>query len=149
MKPTNFAVTELAAESSSGTNYLPLLLIAGLFLLTYFMIIRPQSKRRRAMVDMQSSLAAGVEVVTIGGLYGTVVGTDAETVDLQIAPNVNVTYARSAIARAVSPAQDFGDKEATDTDEADLDPVVDGTAASDAATKENIAKTQTATNPKS
>jgi preprotein translocase subunit YajC len=88
-------------------------------------------------------------VVTIGGLYGTVVGTDAETVDLQIAPNVNVTYARSAIARAVSPAQDFGDKEATDTDEADLDPVVDGTAASDAATKENIAKTQTATNPKS
>ncbi len=109
MNSTDLAVTLLAAESSSGTNYLPLLLIAGLFLLTYFMIIRPQSKRRRAMVEMQSSLAAGVEVVTIGGLYGTVIGTDAETVDLQIAPNVNVTYARGAISKVISPTQEPAD----------------------------------------
>ncbi|MGH3546323.1 MAG: preprotein translocase subunit YajC [Mycobacteriales bacterium] len=98
------ADTFLAAESNSGTNYLPLLLIAGLFVLTYFMIIRPQSKRRRAMVDMQASLSAGTEVVTIGGLYATVVATDAETVELAIAEGITVTYARGAISKVISPA---------------------------------------------
>ncbi len=126
MNSTDLAVPQLAAESASGTNYLPLLLIAGLFVLTYFMIIRPQSKRRRAMVEMQSSLAAGAEVVTIGGLYGTVVATDAETVDLQIAPNVSVTYARGAIARVVTAAQqptgvDDADSEQVGNDDAHAD----------------------------
>lgn len=101
----NLAATTLAAGSGSGTNYLPLLLIAGLFILTYFMIIRPQGKRRRAMVAMQSSIAPGVEVITIGGLYATVVGTDSDTIDLEIAPGVNVTYARSAIARVNTVAE--------------------------------------------
>ncbi|PZS06740.1 MAG: preprotein translocase subunit YajC [Acidimicrobiales bacterium] len=104
----------LAAGSGSGTNYLPLLLIAGLFILTYFMIIRPQGKRRRAMVAMQSSIAPGAEVITIGGLYATVVGTDSDTVDLEIAPGVNVTYARSAIARVNSVAEQAGAPDAED-----------------------------------
>ncbi len=94
-------VGSLAAEQASSANYLPLLLIAGLFALTYFMIIRPQSKRRRAMVELQSSLAPGVEVVTIGGLHGTVVAVADDTVDLRIAPGVSVTFARGAIARVV------------------------------------------------
>lgn len=117
----NLAATMLAAGSGSGTNYLPLLLIAGLFILTYFMIIRPQGKRRRAMVAMQSSIAPGVEVITIGGLYATVVGTDSDTIDLEIAPGVNVTYARSAIARVNTMAEQADAAEEADASDAEGD----------------------------
>ena len=105
---------QLAAEKSSSANYLPLLLIAGLFLLTYFMIIRPQSKRRKNMVEMQSSLGPGAEIVTIGGLHATVVETGDDTVDVQIAPGVVATFARGAIARVVPTETDAAEHEVID-----------------------------------
>ena len=55
---------------------MPLLLIVLLFGVMYFMMIRPQQKRRREAQQMQSTLGPGDEVVTIGGLYGTVVAVD-------------------------------------------------------------------------
>jgi preprotein translocase subunit YajC len=94
--------TVLAAQSSGGGSFLPLLMIVLLFAVMYFMMIRPQQKRRREAQQMQSTLAPGAEVVTIGGLYGTVVETDAETVTLEAAPGVHVRYARPAIARVIS-----------------------------------------------
>jgi preprotein translocase subunit YajC len=67
----------------------------------YFMMIRPQQKRRREAEQMQSALAAGDEVVTIGGLHGTVAEVEDETVLLEVAPGVQTRYARPAIARVV------------------------------------------------
>lgn len=74
-------------------------MIVLLFGVMYFMMIRPQQKRRREAEQMQSSIAPGDEVVTIGGLYGTVTGIDDETVLLEVAPGVQARYARPAIAR--------------------------------------------------
>lgn len=74
-------------------------MIALLFGVMYFMMIRPQQKRRREAEQMQSGLSAGDEVVTIGGLYGTVTDVDDETVLLEVAPGVQTRYARPAIAR--------------------------------------------------
>ena len=51
---------------------MPLLMIVLLFGVMYFMMIRPQQKRRREAEQMQASLGPGDEIVTIGGLYGTV-----------------------------------------------------------------------------
>ena len=59
---------------------MPLLMIVLLFGVMYFMMIRPQQKRRREAQQMQSTLGPGDEVVTIGGLHGTVVAADDETV---------------------------------------------------------------------
>ncbi|HEV7712645.1 MAG TPA: preprotein translocase subunit YajC [Asanoa sp.] len=69
-------------------------------------MIRPQQKRRRDAQSMQSTLGPGAEVVTIGGLYGTVIETDAETVTLEAAPGVHVKYARPAVARVISNKND-------------------------------------------
>jgi preprotein translocase subunit YajC len=93
--------TVLAASASGGGSFLPLLMIVLLFGVMYFLMIRPQQKRRREAQQMQSTLGSGAEVVTIGGLYGTVVETDAETVTLEAAPGVHVRYARPAIARVI------------------------------------------------
>lgn len=94
---------ELAASGGQGGSFLPLLLIAGLFALTYFMIIRPNNKRRRKMMEMQQSVAPGTNVVTIGGLHGTVIDSDDETVRIEAAPGVELRFARGAIAKVVEP----------------------------------------------
>jgi preprotein translocase subunit YajC len=77
----------------------------------YFLMIRPQSKRRREAQVMQSTLGPGDEVQTVGGLYATVTAVDDESVTLEAAPGVTMRYARGAIARVTS-------KQATETEDA-------------------------------
>ncbi|WP_310376281.1 preprotein translocase subunit YajC [Catenuloplanes atrovinosus] len=81
-----------------------ILMVVGLVAVTYFMMIRPQQKRRREAEQMQSRLTVGDEVVTIGGLYGTVAGHDDETVTIEAHPDVLLRFARPAIARVVTRA---------------------------------------------
>ncbi|MFC7531298.1 preprotein translocase subunit YajC [Actinoplanes sp. GCM10030250] len=96
-----------AAEPASGGNFSFLLILVLLFGFMYFVMIRPQQKRRREALEMQNSLGPGDEIVTIGGLHGTVVLADADQVTLEIAPDVQVRFARPAIARVLSKAGDF------------------------------------------
>jgi preprotein translocase subunit YajC len=70
----------------------------------YFLMIRPQQKRRRDIQSMQSTMGVGDEVVTVGGLYGTIQEIDDESVQLEIAPGVVARYARAAIGKVVTPA---------------------------------------------
>ncbi|MEV4121425.1 preprotein translocase subunit YajC [Micromonospora sp. NPDC049645] len=97
-------VQYLAAGSGAG-GFTPILMIALLFGVMYFMMIRPQQKRRREAEAMQSNLGPGDEVVTIGGLYGTVTGIEDDTVLIEVAPGVQTRYARPAIARVVTRAE--------------------------------------------
>jgi preprotein translocase subunit YajC len=98
-------ISAASAASGSGNGFLPVLFLVGLLALMYFMVIRPQSRRRKQMQRMQEDVTVGTEVVTIGGLYGTIVALDDETVTLEVAPGVTNRYARGAIAR-VTPADD-------------------------------------------
>jgi preprotein translocase subunit YajC len=91
----------VAASSSGGSSFTPLLLIVLLFGVMYFLMIRPQQKRRREAQQMQSALGPGDRIVTIGGLHGTVVAMDDDVVTVEIAPGVDVQFARPAIARVL------------------------------------------------
>lgn len=90
---------------------MPLLMIVLLFGVMYFMMIRPQQKRRREAQQMQSTLGPGAEIVTIGGMYATVVESDSETVTLEAAPGVQVRYSRQAVARVLNSGQETVTKE--------------------------------------
>ena len=92
----------LAASGSSGSSLLPLLLLVGLFALMYFMVIRPQSQRRKQQQQLQHSIGIGSQVLTIGGLYGTVVDVDDESITLEVAPGVTNRYAKAAIGKVLS-----------------------------------------------
>ncbi|MEV7626642.1 preprotein translocase subunit YajC [Actinoplanes sp. NPDC089786] len=81
---------------------MPLVLIVLLFAVMYFMMIRPQQKRRREAQAMQSSLGPGDEIVTIGGLHATVVSVDDDVVTVEISPGVHARFARPAIARVLT-----------------------------------------------
>jgi preprotein translocase subunit YajC len=67
----------------------------------YFILIRPQSKRRREAQQMQSQLSPGDDVQTVGGLFATVISIDDEAVTVEAAPGVRLRYTRGAIARVV------------------------------------------------
>ena len=103
------------ATSSSGSwlAYLPLLVIA---VLLYFVLIRPQSKRRREAVDMQSNISPGDEVQTIGGLYGTVTEVDDESTTIEAAPGVHLRFAKQAIGKVLSKAEQAPEDDAGNSD---------------------------------
>jgi preprotein translocase subunit YajC len=90
-----------AAASGGGGSFTPLLLIVLLFGVMYFLMIRPQQKRRREALQMQNTLGPGDQIVTIGGLHGTVVTMEDDVVTVEVAPGVNVKFARPAIARVL------------------------------------------------
>jgi preprotein translocase subunit YajC len=91
----------LAATSSGGSSsitfLLPLLLIGGL----YFLMIRPQQKRAQQQKQLGNDLDPGDEVVTHGGMYGTIteIDDDEGTILLEVAPNTEIRMLKQAVAR--------------------------------------------------
>jgi preprotein translocase subunit YajC len=68
-----------------------------MFVIFYFLLIRPQQKRQKQVKQMQSDLQKGNVVVTIGGLHGEVHAIDENTVVINAGDGVKLTYDRSAI----------------------------------------------------
>lgn len=67
-----------------------------MFVIFYFLLIRPQQKRQKKVKEMQSDLKKGDSVITIGGFHGTVHAIDESTVIIA-ADGMKLTYDRSAI----------------------------------------------------
>ena len=83
-----------AAAGQGLAGMIPLILI---FVIFYFLILRPQIKRAKEHKQMVSALAKGDEVVTSGGLMGRVVSVAEEAVVLEIADGVQVGLQKSAV----------------------------------------------------
>ena len=77
-------------------------LFGGLAIIFYFFVIAPQSKQRKKTEQMLSSLKKGDQVVTTGGIYGTVQGVEGDVVYLRIAENVKIKVARSAVSGVIT-----------------------------------------------
>ena len=73
-------------------------MIAAIFVLFYFMLIRPQNKRTKAHREMVGALKKGDEVVTSGGILAKVVSLDDQYVKLSIADGVEISVQRSAVS---------------------------------------------------
>ena len=73
----------LLETTTPGGSMLPLLGIVGVFVLMYFMMIRPQKKQEKKDAEMRNALAVGDEVTTIGGIIGKVVAIKEETFVLE------------------------------------------------------------------
>ncbi|NPV59520.1 MAG: preprotein translocase subunit YajC [Actinobacteria bacterium] len=76
-----------------------ILLIVGLIAIFYFMLIRPQQKRMRQQMELINNLRAGDDVMTSSGIYGTITEIEEDTVLLEVAEDVEIRVAKSAIAR--------------------------------------------------
>jgi preprotein translocase subunit YajC len=94
-----------AAPEAQPSPFSFLLPMAAIFLIFYFLLIRPQSKRQREQEEMLKGLERGDRVVTSGGLHGTVVGLADDVLTLEIASagkeRVRVKVDRPRIERLV------------------------------------------------
>ncbi len=81
-----------------------LIILPLLFLVLYFVTIRPQQRQAREHSSFLASLEPGSEVVTSTGLYGTVSEIDGTIVWLEVAQDLELKFDRSAIARSAQPA---------------------------------------------
>jgi len=80
-----------------------ILFIAAMLVLMWALLIQPQRRRQQKQARLLAELAAGDEVVTLGGLYGRVQSVDEDAVVLEIAPETNVRVAKSAVAARAAP----------------------------------------------
>ena len=87
----------------SAGALLPLLILAGAFIV---LVVLPMRARNRALAktrEMQAQLAVDAEVMTTSGVFGRIAGLQDDTVELEIAPGVVVRWARAAIAEIRTP----------------------------------------------
>lgn len=76
-------------------GFLPLILI---FVIFYFLLIRPQSKRAKEHKSMLDNLKKGEKVVTTGGIHGLIEDIDGDMLTVKIAENVKIKMSRSGVA---------------------------------------------------
>ena len=88
------ASTSAAGLTSSLTSFLPIVLM---FIVLYFLMIRPQMKRQKELKSMMDALAKGDEVVTAGGILGRIVKLADAYVTVEIANGTEITVQKVAV----------------------------------------------------
>jgi len=86
-----------------------LILLPLFFVVFYFLLIRPQQKRMKEHADLVASLEPGDDVLTNGGLYGTIRTIDGQIAELEVADGVVVRIQRSAVAELIEWDDGTGD----------------------------------------
>ncbi len=89
---------EAAEGGSPFMMFVPIILI---FVVFYFILIRPQQKKQKEHMQLLSQLKKGDKVITNGGIYGTVVDAKDHVVVLRIAEEVKIEVVKNAIATVV------------------------------------------------
>ena len=85
------------AAPSGDPGYIGLLPIVLMFVLLYFLMIRPQMKRAKETKAMIEALQKGDEVITAGGLLGRITRIQDAYLSLEIAPNLEITVQKAAV----------------------------------------------------
>jgi preprotein translocase subunit YajC len=86
----------------SGSLVSTIIMFGAIFLIFYFMIIRPQQKRAKERDKLLANIEKGDKIITSGGIHGTIAGIEEKTVLIQISDNVKLKFERSAISSVVS-----------------------------------------------
>ena len=89
-----FAQSAAAGMEAGWTGFLPIVLM---FVLLYFMLIRPQSKRAKEHKAMTEALQKGDEVVAAGGMVGRVTKVSDAYISIEVAPQVEINVQRGAV----------------------------------------------------
>ncbi len=75
----------------------------------WFLLIRPQQQRARAQRALLSTLAIGDEVLTVGGILGTITEIVDDRITLSVSPSVELTFVRPAVSQRIGPVPDDPD----------------------------------------
>lgn len=97
-----------APQASPGGLLESLPMLVAIFLIFYFLVIRPQQQDQKRAQEMLAGLQKGDYVVTSSGLHGRITEVQTDTVIVEIADKVRVTLDKSAVKRKLIPAEPAG-----------------------------------------
>ncbi|MEN9820988.1 MAG: hypothetical protein RIS77_67 [Pseudomonadota bacterium] len=89
-----FAQSAPAGDAGGLMSFIPLILM---FVVLYFIMIRPQMKRQKEMKAMLEALAAGDEVITVGGILGKVTAVKDQYITVEIVAGTEVQMQKNAV----------------------------------------------------
>jgi preprotein translocase subunit YajC len=104
-----FLIQSAAPSTTSPViSILPLVFIVAIF---YFLVFMPMQRQKKKQSEMLSSLQSGNEVLTTGGIVGTIVSITSDTVVLRVKPdNIKLQVARSAVSSLVNQEKKIEEK---------------------------------------
>lgn len=98
----------LQAPANPVTSFLPLIAIVAIF---YFLVFMPMQKQKKAQAQMLADLQSGAEVLTTGGIVGTIVSITGDTLILRVKPdNIKLQLSRASVASLVKQESGGEDK---------------------------------------
>jgi preprotein translocase subunit YajC len=99
-------IAQAAAEGAPAPNplmsFLPLIFI---FVIFYFLLIRPQQKKQKDHAKLVGGLKSGDRVITTAGIHGLITNVKDHTVTLKVADNVKIEFDRSAVVTVQKSAE--------------------------------------------
>ncbi len=97
-----------APASNPLMSFLPLIFIVAIF---YFLVFMPMQRQKKTQANMLQSLASGNEVLTTGGIVGTIVNITGDMLVLRVKPdNIKLQIARSAVSSLIGPEKSVEEK---------------------------------------
>ena len=97
--PVGVAHAEAAAASAGPSAIVSLLPLILLFVIFYFLLIRPQQKKVKEHKNMLGMIQKGDTTVTTGGIHGRITSVGEETVTMEVADNVRIKVSKEAVAQ--------------------------------------------------
>ena len=94
-----FTVLQAAAPAAQGSSWSMWIMLALIFVVMWFFMIRPQRKQQKELQNFRDSLKKGDKVVTIGGIYGTVTEIKEDSVLIEVDSNVKIRVSKQALVK--------------------------------------------------
>ena len=88
-----------AAAPKAGSSWSMWIMLALVFVVMWFFMIRPQRKQQKELDNFRKSLKKGDKVVTIGGIFGTVVEIKEESILMEVDNNVKIRVSKNALVK--------------------------------------------------
>ena len=99
------AVENANGTAATGSNWSIWIMSAALFAVMYFFMIRPQRKQQKELQQFRDGLQKGDKIVTIGGIYGTVVEIKDRTLLIEVDNNVKIRVDKNSVVKDFSATQ--------------------------------------------
>ena len=94
-----FTFLQAAAPAAQGSSWSMWIMLALIFVVMWFFMIRPQRKQQKELQNFRDSLKKGDKVVTIGGIYGTVAEIKEDSVLIEVDSNVKIRVSKQALVK--------------------------------------------------
>lgn len=95
----------LQAQAAGGGQWSFLIMMLLIFVVMYFLMIRPQQKKQKELAKFRESLKKGDKIITLGGIYGTVVEVKETTLLIEVDSNVKIKVDKSSVVKDISDLQ--------------------------------------------